>query len=166
MGNESAIDTVARDGALTEDANRRALATPLPGPLSDAFLNDAIDVGGGYKVRRFVASDWPLLQWLDSPFYRLILEAQKEVANQDPIKCSDEEEWEACWQFTHLPKQCRELKSKGRETFRTKATEEMADSISPLLAKKMVAAISQQIFNSFSTAIKYGSDGDGDSKKN
>ena len=76
MGNE-AIAPEAAEAQLTEDARKRAAATPLPGALAEAFLCDAIFVPWGDKqipVRRVVASDWPILQWLESPIFKLILE--------------------------------------------------------------------------------------------
>ena len=78
MGNELELEPELQDKAvdanLREEANRRAAATPLPGALADAFLTDAIQVTDTMFVRRVVASDWSILQWLDSPIYKMILD--------------------------------------------------------------------------------------------
>jgi hypothetical protein len=167
MGNEidDQILATAQEQQLTDDANRRAAVTPLPGALSEAFLNDAIQVADGLFVRRVVASDWPILQWLDSPIYKMVLEIQKDESIRESVTYSDEEEWEMCWQFTHTPKQVRELKNKGRDVFRQTAIDEMGDAYSLTTTKKAVEAISQQIIKSFDTKISFGSPDSDDSKK-
>jgi hypothetical protein len=144
---------------LREEAAKRANATPLPGALSDAFLTDSIPVSANILVRRVVASDWPLMQWLDSPIYKMFLEMMKEEAIREAVSFTDEEEWEMMWQFTHTPQQCRDLKAKGREAFRATAVAEIGDSMSKIETAEGVAAISQQVVKSFGTKIEYGNEG-------
>ena len=139
---------------LTEEARKRAAATPFPGALSDAFLSDAIKVGEGLLVRRIVASDWKILTALDSPIIKQILELQKDEKIREEVSYTDEEEWEMCWQFTHSPKECRELLTKGKESFREQAME-MADMITMPQAKLIVRAIGAHLMNGFMTAMKY-----------
>ena len=160
MGNESDVEQ-----QLTEDANRRAGAMPLPGALSEAFLNDAIKVTDNILVRRIVASDWKIMQALDSPLYRSALEAQKDEKIRDDVTYTDEETSEMCWQFTHTPKQCRELLAKGRDEFRRVAVEEMGDNHPAQVIEATIKAITAQVVNSGNTRILYGSDSEG-SKKN
>ena len=149
---------------LRQEANKRAAATPLPGALADAFLTDAIQITDTMFVRRVVASDWSILQWLDSPIYKMILEVQKDEKLRDAVTYTDEEEWEMCWQFTHSPKDCRALKAKGREVFRQTCTDEMGDAYPLIVTKKAVEAISKQILASFDTKIGFTS-GEGDESK-
>jgi hypothetical protein len=167
MGNDTdaQILETAREHQLTEDANRRAAATPLPGALAEAFLTDAIQVSDKLWVRRVVASDWSILQWLDSPIYKMILEVQKDEKIRDEVPYTDEEEWEMCWQFTHTPKQCRELKAKGRGVFRQTCIDEMGDAHSLIVTKKAVEAISKQILASFDTKIGFSSSDESELKK-
>ena len=151
-----------RETQLTEDAQKRAAADPLPGSLAEAFLSDAIQVGDNLYVRRVVASDWRIIKALDSPLYRQMLEYQKPEETREEIEFSDEEQWEMCWQFTHSPKECRALLAKGRDAFRETASE-MADTISMPQMPMIIKAIVKQIYASFETSIKYS--GDGDEKK-
>lgn len=160
MGNE--IEDAQVDSALTEEARKRAAATPLPGALSDAFLAGAIKVTDNLSIRRIVASDWAILQWLDSPIHKLILEIQKEESIREEVVYSNEEEWEMIWQFTHEPKAIRDLKSKGREAFKETCITEIGDKFELTTTKKSVEAISAQIVKSFETKIDYGTE---DSKK-
>lgn len=155
----------SRETQLSEDAGKRASATPLPGPLLSAFLDESIQVTPEIKVRRFVASDWAILQWLNSPIYKMTLESQKAEEIREPVQSTNEEDYELCWVFTHTPQQCRELKAKGRETFTQTATEEIADVVTLPVLGLIVAAISKQIVKSFETAIQYGANGEG-AKKN
>ena len=168
MGNEIELPPEVADKAveanLREEANRRAAATPLPGALSDAFLTDAIHVADGLDVRRVVASDWSILQWLDSPIYKMILEVQKDEKLRDAVSYTDEEEWEMVWQFTHSPKDVRALKAKGREVFKETCAAEIGDKYKLTETKQAVEAISKQILASFDTKIGF-TDGDGDSSK-
>ena len=166
MGNEIEPEIQEKIVAqnLREEANRRAAATPLPGPLADAFLKDAIQVDENVFVRRIVASDWSLLQWMDSPLYRMFLELQKDEPLREEIKYTDEEEWEMCWQFTHSPKECRVLREKGREVFRATCTEQIGDNVLMGVQKAIVAAISKQVVACFGTKVGFG-DGDGDESK-
>jgi hypothetical protein len=165
MGTTPTLDEQAQELELTEQARRRAAATPLPGALADAFLTDAIQVTDNMFVRRVVASDWSILQWLDSPIYKMILEVQKDEAMRDAVTYTDEEEWEMCWQFTHSPKDCRALKAKGREVFRQTCIDEMGDTNPLVVTKKAVEAISKQILASFDTKIGFSSGEGDDSKK-
>lgn len=147
---------------LEDNANRRAAATPLPGPLSDAFLTDAIDCGNGLVVRRIVASDWIILQWLDSPLYKMALEAQKDESIKEEVDYQESEGYEMIWQFTHTPKQCRELKAKGREAFTETAYSEIGDAHKPQDLAKAIQAIGKQIAASFETKVSFEAE---DSKK-
>ena len=157
---------VKAENNLREEANRRAAATPLPGPLADAFLTDAIQVSENLFVRRVVASDWSILQWLDSPIYKMILEIQKDESLREVISYADDEEWEMVWQFTHTPKEVRALKAKGRTVFKETCADEIGDKYSLAITKKAVEAISKQILASFDTKIGFGdSESSDDSKK-
>lgn len=169
MGKPKAIEKIILDKGqeiqLTEDANRRAAATPLPGALADAFLTDSIQVSDNLFVRRVVASDWSILQWLDSPIYKMILEVQKDEKIRESVSYTDDEEWEMVWQFTHSPKDVRSLKAKGREVFKETCASDIGDSYSLVVTKKAVEAISKQILASFDTKIGFSSGDEPDSKK-
>jgi len=157
MGNETdnAVIAKATEQQLIEDATRRAAAEPLPGPLSQAFLSDAIDCGRGLFVRRIVASDWIVLKWLDSPLYKMTLEVQKDEAIREDIKYEESEGYEMVWQFTHSPKQNRELMAKGREAYRAKAFEEVGDSQDIQTLSRCIQAIGKQVVSSFETKVSF-----------
>jgi hypothetical protein len=152
MAEEALSENVEQ--VLTEEARKRAAATPFPGPLADAFLHDAIQVDDHLFVRRIVASDWKILQALDSPICKQMLEFQKDEKLREPVPFTDEEEWEMCWQFTHSPKECRELMAKGRAAFREAAIE-YGDTLTMPQSKLVIGAIGRQITNSWLTCIKY-----------
>jgi hypothetical protein len=154
---ESQIVEKAGEHQLIEDARRRAAATPLPGALSEAFLNDAIQVADNLFVRRIVASDWKVLQALGSPIYKLILELQKDESIREDISYTDEEEWEMCWQFTHNPKECRELLAKGKDGFRAEAVA-LGDTLTLPTMKSIVAAVRKHLFDSYLTKVQFGNE--------
>jgi len=157
MGTTPTLDEQAQELELKEQANRRAAATPLPGALADAFLTDAIQVTDNMFVRRIVASDWKILQALGSPIYKLILELQKDAALREDISYTDEEEWEMCWQFTHNPKECRELLAKGKDAFRSEAVA-LGDTLTLPVMKSIVAAVRKHLFDSYLTKVNFGSE--------
>jgi len=157
MGNETdnAVIAKATEQQLIEDATRRAAAEPLPGPLSQAFLSDAIDCGHGLFVRRIVASDWIVLKWLDSPLYKMTLEVQKDEAIREDINYEESEGYEMVWQFTHTPKQNRELKARGREVYRETAFEEFGDIYNIQTLSECIKAIGKQVVSSFETKVSF-----------
>jgi hypothetical protein len=139
---------------LIEMARARAAAEPLPGSLAEAFLEDAIEVIHGVKVRRVVASDWIILRWLNSPIVRQMLEMQKPAAKREPVEYTAEEAYEICFQFTHNPKEVRALKEQGRKAFAEKAIEEFGDTFPTMeIAESVVVAVSKQLQRSWATAL-------------
>src|ERR1017187_6604772 len=135
---------------LREEANKRAAADPLPGPLADAFLKGAIPWGDGRFVRRVVASDWKILKGLDSPIFRQILEPQKDPTLREETVYSDEEQWEMCWQFTHSPADNRALMAKGRPAYRAEA-EKWADETDLTDMAFIVDSITKLLLSSSNT---------------
>lgn len=146
------IEDKAREIALEQEANKRAAATPLPGALSEAFLSDAIDCGGGLFVRRIVASDWVILQWLDSPMYRMTLEVQKDESIREDVKYTPDEGYEMIWQFTHTPQQNRDLKDLGRKAY-TDVAIVIQDTFNATILSNAIKAIGKQIVASFETKV-------------
>lgn len=139
---------------LEREAAKRASADPLPGALSEAFLSDAIDVGG-VKVRQVKATDWKLLKWLNSPILQQMLELQKPKEQRQEVPLTDEEEWEICFQFTTEPKVLRKLMGGTREAFTEIATEMIADKLDTAQIKAMTNAVSEQFIASFKTALLF-----------
>lgn len=153
---DAATEEAARiDAGLRNEAGKRAAADPLPGPLADAFLKDSIPVGVGISVRRIVASDWHILKALDSPILRQLLELQKDEALREETEYSDSEQCEMVYQFTHAPKQCRELLKMGRETYRSTAQDYCDSGIDFAQMPLIIAAITKQLSDCIATSISY-----------
>ena len=143
------------EAGVEQMARARAAADPLPGALSDAFLKDSIKIADGVWVRRVVASDWKILKALDSPIFRQMLEFQKPEDAREETVFSDEEQWEMCWQFTHTPKENRELIAQGRKAY-AETAETWADSAELSQMPLIIDAITKQLIRSFQTSLQYG----------
>ncbi len=94
-----------------------------------------------------------------------MLELQKDEKIRDEVPNTPDESWEMCWQFTHTPKQCRELMAKGREAFRLAAAEDMADTHNLTVINRAVEAIISQVIRSFDTKVDFTTADADDSKK-
>ncbi|MDE2097606.1 MAG: hypothetical protein KGL39_10195 [Patescibacteria group bacterium] len=150
--------TPEQDAGLRQEAMKRAAADPLPGPLSDAFLKDAVDVGKGIFVRRVVASDWHILKALNSPILRQLLELQKDETLREETEYSDLEQAEMVYQFTHSPKQCRELLKMGREIFSSTSQDYCDTSVDFSQMPMIIAAITKQLSDCISASVSYGAE--------
>jgi hypothetical protein len=133
------ITAPARAKTIEEMASDRAVSDPLPGALADAFLEGDIHVGD-VLVRKMVASDYVLFKFLDSPILRQFLELAKPQDKMEEIAYTDEEEWEMCWQFTHSPRENRDM---------------IGDSLTRETTQIIIAAVMEQVKRNMVTAQRY-----------
>ena len=155
---ETTPEQAAVDAGLRDESQKRAAADPLPGPLSDAFLKGAIRISRDVAVRRIVASDWHILKGLDSPILRQLLELQKDESLREETAYSDVEQCEMVYQFTHTPKECRELLAQGRNLFKAKAEDYCDDQINFAQMPQIIAAITKQLSDCIATSLSYSAD--------
>ncbi len=146
----------AREYAWKREAEARASADPLPGPLGDAFAADAIMVGN-IGVRKIVASDWQFFKKINSPVLRVVQEILQNPNSELNLEVDPAEYWAVVWQFTHTPKQCRDAFAKGEDDFRALVAEEVGDSQDEAIVNLIIAAVMEQIKRSWSTALQYKS---------
>lgn len=150
---------VQDDAKLIQQAN----ATPLPGPLRNAFaIKESIDVGP-YKIRPIVDRDFEYLQLLDSPLHYQL--EGKEIDMINLIR--GQKAWDLCYIFTHPFKEIKAiLKSDGGEK---KLHELAGDEFEEMDIAKMMevlAAIFRQIEIYWEPVISFKSSESDDSKKN
>jgi len=149
------LSQTQREHYLRNEAAKRANSNPLPGPAGDAFgKNGPIKVGDSFLIREVVASDWKVMAAIDSPIIRLLMEIRQNPEKPN-MAITAEEEAEIAFQFTRTPKECREVIKSGKEAFREKALEEIADKVDAVTISLMVAAVIEQVKRSFNTGISY-----------
>jgi hypothetical protein len=143
-----------------QEAAARANGDPLPGPLSAAF-GPAWTAVGNLKVRRPVASDWVILKALNSPAYQFALEVSQNPEKPQQPELTRQDEAEICWQFTHSPKENRELLAKGVEAFKAKASDEISDNWTDEEVKLVWAVVMIKLGESRQTALKFAQEMEG-----
>lgn len=148
---------------------RRANAEPLPGPLSQAFTLEEMQVFG-FTLRPVVAGDFILLKKLNSPLYRHVfaldeharkIKAGEIPENAPPPKSDyDEEECvEMIFQFTRPISEVRAALRSGREAFRETAHAAILDRVPAArldVFPRLVATVVENFTAAFSTAVQYG----------
>lgn len=148
-----------------QQAQRRANAEPLPGPLAGAFAAEPLQVLG-ITLRPVVAGDFILLKKLDSPLYRRTFELAEhqrrikagEIPADAPLPATnfDEEECvEMIWQFTVPLPVARAALRKGREHFRETALQAITDQSPVDALPQLVEAVVANFTAAFSTAVEY-----------
>lgn len=142
-------------GAILSEAN----ATPLPGPLLDAFAHVPEEIGG-LKIRALVHYDFVLLKKLGSPLLDQLKRGAKSVQDQtaEPQQTttfSDEQSYEMILQFSRPIEAAAALVEKGVAHFRTTAIREIGMKLGPVESALLVKAIEKEFIRAFSTVIKY-----------
>lgn len=165
---EIAVPSIEEQQRIIEERNRatrQAMAEPLPGQLSEAFLAEDI-VAEGVRVRPLMAGDWLLFKQLNSPIYRNILEMDKpEAERKEMILEDDMEAFQMIYQFTRPASAVRSELRKGMDVFKETVLREVADRYHPALVSKLVTAVAEQVRRSFETAMKYGNDREPEGQK-
>jgi hypothetical protein len=111
-----------------DQAARRVLVQPAPGPMLAALLPEPI-ICAGFTLQPPVLSHLVLLQALDSPLLRQIAEAGKPEEERVEISMSAEELCEAIHVFTAPIRDLRSSLRQGRYAFREAALEATADHL-------------------------------------
>lgn len=140
----------------------QAQATPLPGPLKNAFaLKESIDVGP-YQVRAIVDRDFEYLQLMDNPLHYQMtgkeFDMMKMVRGQNA--------YDICFMFTHPFKEVKGiLKSGGIKEFQEKSGEEF-DSLDLGQMLEIIKGIYAQLERYWEPVIGHQAPGEDNSKKN
>lgn len=160
---QAAIDKLAEvqsDSLLAQQAN----ATPLPGPLRNAFaVKNSIDVGD-YKIRAVVDRDFEYLQQLDNPLHYQLSDKGKEIDMITLVR--GQHAWDLCYLFTHPFKEVKAvLKSGGVAKLRELSGDEF-DEFDVCKMLEVLKAIYRQIEIYWEPVISFKSSDTDDSKKN
>ena len=167
LGSPQAAKTLA-DAAERREASARAAATPLPGPLADAFAIAPEIVVGKYKVRAFLECDFEFLKALEHPLYEILIDLwQNTQTSKNDFYPRGQLGWEICYLFTHSADEVETLLKSGVQAFKDAAKAEFGRMPTAAIAALNKAA-NQQCLLAFRTTINYGASESPDdgSKKN
>jgi hypothetical protein len=163
---QAAVDAAVRDARVAVAAARQAAATPLPGPLAVAFgADDALNVAG-LTLRPVVASDFAILQRLDSPMLRQAQAAAEharqvavgELPESAPVPGTpyeQEELAELLYQFTRPLREVRAALAQGRPAFREAAMEATFDRLPPTAIGPVMERLVENFTRCFATAVAH-----------
>jgi hypothetical protein len=143
--------------ARRHEALAAAHATPLPGPLADAFAHIPKTIAG-LTVRPCVHYDFIILQQLKSPLLDLIKQAASpggDGSARPAIEVSDDQSYELIFQFTRPVREMAALVAQGPGKFRARAREEIGYTLGPVEVGLLAKAVSDEIVRAFSTVVKY-----------
>ena len=143
---------------VEDDAGRRALAEPLPGPLRDALAIDGAIKVGRWSVRPFYDIDYEFLSMLDHPLYRMMRSAMAGGPEpDDDMTPRGPTAWELAYILTREPDAVEAVIKEGgvaalkenakREFSRLRKLRELAD---------LTAACVKQMGVYWSPVIAYG----------
>ena len=152
------------DVAEKREAAAEAMATPLPGPLADAFAIAPEIKVGKYSVRAFLEGDFELLHALNHPLYDMLIATFSGKTTEVDYMNRGPKAWELCALFTTSFDEAEKMISDG--TLKDVAQKEYKKQPTAVVVK-LHNAIIKQVMLASSTAIAYGSSEDGEgSKKN
>lgn len=154
MGNdiiELGQSNVVADIQEKREAIRVANATPLPGPLKDAFAIVPDITVGPYKVRPFYDGDYDILTQLENPLAQFIGDtfSKKESSGYMP---RGQVCWEICYLFTIPIRQAWEEVEKG--VFKKNARDAFFESKLAALVE-IHNAVMQQLSVYWSTTLGF-----------
>jgi hypothetical protein len=148
----------------------KSAATPLPGPLREAFATAPQHIHIGQTTLTLIpitAGHIALLQQINSPFLQavrlaaLIHSEDKQIskaAKKEAAKITNtiEDTAETLYIFTHHPRDTRALIARTRQTLREKVLETIIDTAPPNTDWNQIAAtLGQHFALSFATAVQY-----------
>jgi hypothetical protein len=150
--------------AERKEVAAQAAATPLPGPLADAFAIAPEIKVGTWSVGPFLEGHFELLSEIQHPLYDLLIamfSGKQTTADYFP---SGLKMWQLCYLFTHSLDESEKLIKDG--AFNDAARKEFKRLPTAVMIKFHTAIIKQVMIAS-STAIAFGSvEDEGVSKKN
>jgi hypothetical protein len=162
-----ATSALVADVIEKREASAQAAATPLPGPLTDAFAIPPEIKVGKWFVSPFLEGHFELLSALQHPLYDLLIamfSGKQSVSDYFP---SGRKMWELCYLFTHPLEDSEQLVKSGADKFTDAARKEFSrfPTAAMILMHK---AIVKQVLLASSTAIAFGNEEEGgsDLKKN
>lgn len=159
---------IVAETAERREAQARAAATPLPGPLASAFAIAPSVPCGTYRVRAFLECDFEFLKALEHPLYEILIDLwQNTSKSTNDFYPRGQLGWEICYLFTHSEDDVEALLKKGVQEFKDAAKAEFGRLPTAAIAALNKAA-NQQCLLAFSTTINYGAaeSPDEGSKKN
>ena len=160
---ESLAKTVAESAERREVA-AQAAATPLPGPLADAFAIAPDIKVGSYSIRPFLEGDFELLHALHHPLYDLLIAMYTGKATESDYMNRGPAAWELAVIFTNSFDDAEKMVQEG--TLKDTAQKQFKKQ-PPAVVVALHSAIIRQVLLASSTAIAYGSGEDAEgSKKN
>lgn len=139
------------------DANiAHAGATPLPGPLAEAFASGPVKIGD-YTIREFVPMDAAILRRLNSPFYQQIIETLKPKEERRPTPTEDSDEWVVIFLFTRSCLEAERVLDLGVAEFQRQARAAFAHNprLNLALYNDLYQACAARVVRAFSTALHY-----------
>lgn len=142
--------------SLVEGAQDVA-AHPLPGPLLDAFLPEAL-TAAGFELVPLTAAHFAIFQRIGSPVLRELAEMGKPADQRAPVDYTDEDLWELLFLQTMSAPKARSVLGLGREWFREAALAATADKLGAgVLAQKgqLLSALAANIARAFSTRLSH-----------
>lgn len=156
-------------GVARRELIAEAHATPLPGPLLEAFAH-VPEVIAGLRVRPLVHYDLVILQRLKSPLLEQLRKAvdkggdkvggdkvgEDKVGDKGKTEFSEEQGYEMILQFTMPAREAAALAAKGPQAFREAALERIGLKLGPVAVGLLVQAVEREFVRAFSTAIEYG----------
>jgi len=130
-----------------------AAASPLPGPMLEAFRNQPVEVAG-IKLRPLVARDIATLKELGSPFIEHLLELSRPVDQRKETPWTDEQAFESIYLFTVPSKVAVQLIRTGRAAYNAAAADLCGDLTVAALVE-LTQAVTALILASFATSVNY-----------
>lgn len=133
---------------------QEAAATPLPGPTLEAFSPDPVSFLGR-EFRQMVAYDLAILEKLNSPLYRHLLEMEKPEEERVQVKFAQDDIWDLVFLFTRPVGEANAVLRKGREAFHEAAMSEFGYT-APLGSLAVAElAVTNHFAKAFATAVGY-----------
>lgn len=139
----------------------QAAATPLPGPLRDAFAIQPDIQVGKWSVRPFYDVDVEILQALDHPLHQMMLAGKSGKKADVEFLPRGPHAWQFCWLLTNTPDDAEQAIKDG--TLADKAKKEFGKLQMGGIVKLCEVAL-KQMEGYWSTAVGYGApskEGDG-----
>lgn len=133
----------------------QAWATPLPGPLAKAFLQDTIPVAGKI-VYKLVPKYMEVLQALDSPLLKMIQHVIERSKDQT-LEFKPQEAWDLCWVMTHPSSEVwKLLQSGGTAAIHEASSVEVGETWEASATSLVMLAVMEQVKRHIDTAVTYG----------
>lgn len=143
-----------------------AKVSPLPGPLTEAWLPATLQAAG-FVLRPVVASDWAVLSKIRSPLITELAALGKPDQLAD-VSYSDDQIWELLFIWTRPPREVRAAIALGPQGWREAVFESTADRLPASVVAdkaKILSAVAENLARALATSVSYAPpDGPGGEK--